>query len=101
LINREYSDEILQNVSEILGTLAHPLRLKIILHLSQEPSAVSDMINALNVRQPNLSQHLALLKRLKILKTKREGRKILYFLAYPEIKDFIIKTIEFFSTSKL
>jgi len=83
LINREYSDEILQNVSEILGTLAHPLRLKIILHLSQEPSAVSDMINALNVRQPNLSQHLALLKRLKILKTKREGRKILYFLAYP------------------
>lgn len=93
-IDEEISEDVLQNIADILNSLAHPLRLKIILHLYKNPASVSEMLQVLNVRQPNLSQHLTLLKRLRILKTKRQGRMVYYHLNYPEIKDYILNILE-------
>ncbi|PMQ01304.1 MAG: transcriptional regulator [Dictyoglomus sp. NZ13-RE01] len=85
----EFTEEQLQNITDFLNTLAHPLRLKIILQLSENPLSVTELMKALEVRQPNLSQHLSLLKRLRILKTKRKGRSVYYQLSHPEVKDLI------------
>ncbi len=100
-LKKEISDETLQSIAEILNSLAHPLRLKIILHLYEHPSSVSEMLQILNVRQPNLSQHLTLLKRLKILKTKRQGRMIYYSLNYPEVRNYILNVLELLNKLKL
>ncbi|ACK42814.1 MULTISPECIES: ArsR/SmtB family transcription factor [Dictyoglomus] len=83
------SDEALQNMSDILKILAHPLRIKLIFILAQNSATVSDLLKILNVRQPNLSQHLTLLKRVKLLKTKREGKSVYYQLSHPEIRDLL------------
>lgn len=99
-VQKEISDEILQSIAEVLNSLAHPLRLKIILHLYEHPASVSEMLQILNVRQPNLSQHLTLLKRLKILKTKRQGRMIYYYLNCPEIRDYILNILELLNKLK-
>lgn len=88
------SEETLQNMSDILKILAHPLRIKLIFLLSQNPSTVSDLLKLLDVRQPNLSQHLTLLKRVKLLKTKREGKSVYYQLAHSEIKELLEKINE-------
>ena len=93
-VSEEISEDMLQNIADILNSLAHPLRLKIILHLYKNPASVTEMLQVLNVRQPNLSQHLTLLKRLRILKTKRQGRMVYYYLNYPEIKDYILNILE-------
>ncbi|MCS7201262.1 MAG: metalloregulator ArsR/SmtB family transcription factor [Dictyoglomus sp.] len=100
-IQKEISEEMLQSIAEVLNSLAHPLRLKIILYLYEHPASVSEMLQILNVRQPNLSQHLNLLKRLKILKTKRQGRMIYYHLNCPELRDYIINIIELLNKLKL
>jgi ArsR family transcriptional regulator len=93
--NKEnYSDETLQNMSDLLKILAHPIRIKLLLLLSKEPNTVSELLKILDVRQPNLSQHLTLLKRVKILKTKRDGKSVYYYIAYPEIHDIINKVKE-------
>jgi|UniRef100_A0A7C3WV90 ArsR family transcriptional regulator len=93
--NKEnYSDETLQNMSDLLKILAHPIRIKLLLLLSKEPNTVSELLKILDVRQPNLSQHLTLLKRVKILKTKRDGKSVYYHIAYPEIQDIINKVKE-------
>ncbi|MCX7845706.1 MAG: metalloregulator ArsR/SmtB family transcription factor [Dictyoglomaceae bacterium] len=99
-IEREISEEVLQSIAEVLNSLAHPLRLKIILYLYEHPASVSELLQILNVRQPNLSQHLTLLKRLKILKTKRQGRMIYYYLNYPEIRDYILNILELLNKLK-
>jgi len=93
--NKEnYSDETLQNMSDLLKILAHPIRIKLLLLLSKELNTVSELLKILDVRQPNLSQHLTLLKRVKILKTKRDGKSVYYYIAYPEIQDIINKVKE-------
>uniref|UniRef100_A0A7C3MQS5 ArsR family transcriptional regulator n=1 Tax=Dictyoglomus thermophilum TaxID=14 RepID=A0A7C3MQS5_DICTH len=93
--NKEiYSYETLQNMSDLLKILAHPIRIKLLLLLSKEPNTVSELLKILDLRQPNLSQHLTLLKRIKILKTKREGKSVYYYIAHPEIQDIIRKVKE-------
>lgn len=87
-------EETFQNMSDILKILAHPLRIKLILILAQKPSTVSELLKLLEVRQPNLSQHLTLLKRIRLLKTKREGKSVYYQLAHPEIKELLEKINE-------
>ncbi|HOJ92111.1 MAG TPA: metalloregulator ArsR/SmtB family transcription factor [Dictyoglomaceae bacterium] len=88
------SEETLQNMADILHILAHPLRIKIIFILAEKPATVSELIKMLDVRQPNLSQHLTLLKRVKLLRTRREGKSVYYQINYPEIKGFLEKAKE-------
>lgn len=67
--------------SAMLRGLAHSDRLLLLCLLSQEELSVSEIEQRLDLRQPNLSQQLAVLRREELVETRREGKRIYYRVA--------------------
>jgi len=71
--------------ASICQTLAHPRRLEVIDRLRAGEMTVTDLAEALQISQPNMSQHLALMKQKGILTARRDGLNVYYRLASPKI----------------
>lgn len=71
--------------AEILRTLAHPRRLEIVHALARGPRAVGRLADDLGLPQPNVSQHLALMRSSGVVEAERSGREMRYRLADPDI----------------
>jgi ArsR family transcriptional regulator len=74
---------------EILKIIAHPARIKILEELIEGVKCVSDFEEFLDISQPNVSQHLSLLRRFGIIDYYIDGRLRCYFLRDPMIPDLI------------
>ncbi|MDD3146861.1 MAG: metalloregulator ArsR/SmtB family transcription factor [Candidatus Riflebacteria bacterium] len=69
--------------SDFFKVLAHPTRLAIIDSLKDGTRCVGDVCEILTVPQPNLSQHLAILRRERIVGFTEDGKKRCYYLENP------------------
>jgi ArsR family transcriptional regulator len=69
----------------ISKTLANPIRLAILHTLRNGEKSVNELTDILGVSQSNLSQHLALMRQMGILKTKKQGTSIYYSVTNPKI----------------
>lgn len=56
-------------------------RLMLLCQIAREESSVSDIQEALGIKQPALSQQLAELRQAGLVKTRRESRQIYYSIA--------------------
>lgn len=65
----------------LLSKLAHPQRLMLVCHLLEGECTVGDLAQAVGLRQPTTSQHLAQLKADGIVTPRRDGQMIYYKLA--------------------
>lgn len=74
---------------ELLRVIAHPVRIKILEELTNGVKCVSDFEKFLEISQPNVSQHLSLLKRYGVIDYYIDGRLRCYFLKDPIIPDII------------
>jgi ArsR family transcriptional regulator len=74
---------------ELLKILAHPVRIKILDELTKGVKCVSDFDEFLAISQPNISQHLMLLRRYDVIDYYVDGRLRCYFLKDPIILDLI------------
>ncbi len=86
----------LQKYSEIakkFKALAHPARLKILENLMKRKCCVGDIQKCLSLSQPNVSQHLGVLKKAGIIVGEREKNKICYKISDDRIK-MILKTFD-------
>ena len=86
------NEDTLEKTVPILKAIAHPVRLQIVNILKNGESQVSDLVNALGELQSYTSQQLGILKLSGVLKSKRDGNKVYYFLANDNIKR-IVKSI--------
>lgn len=75
-----YDEEEIQDLSQIFKALADPTRLNIIHVLSKQPLCVCDIANLLGMTQSAISHHLRLLRNLRLVKFKKEGRMVIYSL---------------------
>lgn len=66
--------------AERLKVLAHPTRLAILDSLKDETKCVNDVCELLSVPQPNLSQHLSILRREGLVGFTEDGKKRCYYL---------------------
>lgn len=69
------------DVVEKLKVLANPDRLLLLCQLSQGERCVSELEEALDIRQPTLSQQLGVLRTDGVVSTRREGKYIYYRVA--------------------
>ena len=69
----------------VLKLLANEDRLLLLCQLSQGEMCVSDLESRLGIRQPTLSQQLAVLRRENAVTTRREGKNIYYQIADPRL----------------
>jgi DNA-binding transcriptional ArsR family regulator len=74
-------DTIYDLQADVLKTLANPRRLQIIHRLADGPSDVGRLAEQMGIAQPNLSQHLALMRAAGIVEAERMGREVRYRLA--------------------
>ncbi|MBA4373716.1 MAG: ArsR family transcriptional regulator [Thermodesulfovibrio sp.] len=74
---------------ELLKIIAHPVRVKILEELITGVKCVSDFEDFLEISQPNVSQHLSLLRRYGVVDFYVDGRLKCYFLRDPMIPDLI------------
>ena len=78
-----------REASELLKALSHEARLVILCMLTEGEKSVSEIEQALSLRQPAVSQQLARLRADDLVETRREGKNIYYSLARPEVRAVI------------
>jgi DNA-binding transcriptional ArsR family regulator len=69
----------------LLKTIAHPTRLAVLDILRDGEQCVCHMEARLNIRQASLSQQLMVLRRLGLVRVRRQGLNIFYRVVKPEI----------------
>ena len=67
--------------SDLLGAMANASRMMILCQLADGERSVSDLQPLIGLSQSALSQHLAVLRRRHLVRTRREGQLIYYSLA--------------------
>lgn len=75
----------IQAAAELLKACAHPTRLAILDELRAGPKCVTDMEDLLPARQANISQHLAVLRYVRLVDYAQEGVLRCYYLARPKL----------------
>jgi DNA-binding transcriptional ArsR family regulator len=80
-----HMDEITILQAEVLKTLANPRRLDIIHRLAQGPCEVGRLAEEIGAPQPNVSQHLSVLRAAGIVDAERDGREVRYRLTDTDV----------------
>lgn len=74
---------------KIFKALGHPIRIKIVRSLRNGPLCVCTINDNVDFSQSNLSQHLKILKDAGVLKSEKDGLKIMYSIKDEEIKNIL------------
>jgi DNA-binding transcriptional ArsR family regulator len=82
--------------SILLKAISNKTRLMIVCQLAEKEMSVGDLLEIIPLSQSAMSQHLALLRREKIVKTRREAQSIIYSLASSEAKAMVDTVHELF-----
>lgn len=69
---------------DLLGAMANPSRLLILCQLAENEKSVGELQPLIGLSQSALSQHLAVLREKRLVRTRREGQQIFYALASRE-----------------
>lgn len=77
--------EVLAEAAAAFGLLASPARLHIVWVLAHGESDVSGLAERVGGALPAVSQHLAKLKLAGLVRSRREGRRVVYLLDDPDV----------------
>lgn len=72
--------QVLDTAGDLLRALAAPVRIGIVLQLRESSRCVHELVDALKVPQPLVSQHLRVLRAVNVVAGERCGREVLYRL---------------------
>ena len=91
--------ELYEIHAEFCKTFAHPIRLALLDSFREGEKTVSQLEEELDIRQSTISQQLSFLRRLGIVRARREGNQLYYHLidhrvlkAYDLVSDAVRET---------
>ena len=76
--------DMASNACELLKAMANEWRLMILCQLSEGEKTVSELQSLLGLSQSALSQHLAILRRERIVRSRKHAQSVSYSLAGDE-----------------
>ncbi|MFO7273310.1 MAG: metalloregulator ArsR/SmtB family transcription factor [Symbiobacteriaceae bacterium] len=76
-------------LSELFRVLADETRTKILYLLAQEELCVHDLAQILDLTLPTISHHLRLMRLMRLVKSRRDGRHVYYALADDHVLQLI------------
>jgi DNA-binding transcriptional ArsR family regulator len=83
----------LHAASDLLRALASPVRIGIVRELSGGGKRVHELVDALGVSQPLVSQHLRVLRASRIVASRRQAREIEYSLLDEHVAHIVLDAI--------
>ncbi|MDY6998393.1 MAG: metalloregulator ArsR/SmtB family transcription factor [Actinomycetota bacterium] len=87
------SREVLDTAGDLLRALAAPVRIAIVLQLREAARCVHELVDALGLPQPLVSQHLRILKAAGVVEGERSGREVLYRLVDHHLADIVVAAV--------
>ena len=79
------SDKMFELIARRFRMLGEPYRLRILHELQSGEKTVTDLVDALDGNQPNVSKHLQLLHEAGLVARRREGNSIFYAISDPMV----------------
>lgn len=78
---------------DLLRALAAPVRIGIVLQLRESERCVHELVDALEVTQPLISQHLRVLKAAGVVEGERHGREVVYRLVDEHLSHIVVDAV--------
>jgi ArsR family transcriptional regulator, lead/cadmium/zinc/bismuth-responsive transcriptional repressor len=82
------------DLAEIFSVLADPTRVRIVQALAERELCVCDLANVLRLRQSTVSHQLRLLRALRVVRFRKEGRVAYYALDDEHIARLLAQGLE-------
>jgi len=79
-----------QAKADLLRTLGHPARIRILELLSERDHAVHELLERISIEPSNLSQQLGVLRRTALVASHRRDGEVVYSISVPEVRDFLL-----------
>ncbi|MBE8168807.1 MAG: helix-turn-helix transcriptional regulator [Shewanella sp.] len=79
-----------QEVANLLKTMSHPARLQVLCQLAEDEVGVGELWNHSKLSQSAFSQHLAVLKKHKLIKARKSSQQVFYSLSEPKVKCLVV-----------
>lgn len=78
--------------ANLFKALSHPARIRVleILSANARPTGVGEILAATGIEPSLLSQHLAVLKRHRVVRADRVGNAVYYELAHPSVSELLV-----------
>ncbi len=77
----------------MLKVIAHPVRLMILDALSEGPQCVKDLNTLVDLQQAHLSQHMAALRKAKLIDSHANGTLRCYYVCRPTLIRKLIRLL--------
>ena len=82
-------EEKVEEVSALLKSVAHPLRLRILCLLQDQELTVGEIREAVQSTDANVSQHLTIMRNQGIIVTRKDGNFIYNLIADKRVVELI------------
>ncbi len=76
--------------ANLFRTLAHPARIRVLELLSDREHAVHELLAEISLEPSSLSQQLAVLRRMGLVRQQRVRGEVVYSIVVPETRDLLL-----------
>ena len=87
-------EEILLDLADLFKIFGDSTRIKILFALYESEMCVFSLTQSLNMTQSAISHQLKILRQSKLVKTRREGKSIIYSLADEHVVSILAQGID-------
>jgi len=88
------NEDVLFDLSELFKVFGDSTRIRILYCLFESEMCVCDIATLLNMTQSAISHQLSVLKKNKLVKSRREGKTVFYSLADAHVRTIIDQGVE-------
>lgn len=85
--HREFKDRLYEELGRVARAIDSPRRLELIDLLAQGERSVEDLAAEATLSMANTSQHLQVLRGARLVETRKQGLRVYYRLAQPEVHE--------------
>ena len=80
---------MIRDLAALFRVFGDATRLQIMMELLKEERNVSDLTEALSMQQSAVSHQLTVLRNMKLVKARREGKNVVYTLADSHVESIL------------
>ncbi len=95
------SDKQVNYTSELLKSIAHPIRLKILCFLMNGEKNVSEIEKKFGFTISNISQHLTILRKANIISRRKEANYMFYYISENNILTLLNNMKDLFCSDEM